>query len=122
MADDVVHVGDSFRIGGALIQVTQPRMLCFKLAIKMDIPRFETRFAESCRVGFYLRVLEESEVGAGDDIEQVSAAAEAVSVQNMLHLLYFEPDNLDGAGQTLRIEALSPGWRGSFEQRLAAAD
>ena len=121
MADDAVHIGDSFRIGGALVQVTQPRVPCFKLAIRMEIPRFETRFAESCRVGFYLRVIEEGEVGAGDDIERVGTDGEAISVRAMMHLLYYEPDYLAGAEQALRIAALSPGWRESFEGRLAAA-
>ena len=121
MRDDAVHIGDSFRIGGALVQVTQPRVPCFKLAIRMDIQRFETRFAESCRVGFYLRVLEEGEVGQGDDIERVGTDQEAISVRAMMHLLYYEPENLAGAEQALRIAALSPGWRESFEGRLAAA-
>ena len=67
--DDDVCVGDVFRIGGAVLEVSQPRIPCYKLAIKMGIEGFQNRFLESGKVGFYFRVLEEGEVGAGDTIE-----------------------------------------------------
>ena len=68
MGDDEVCVGDVFRIGGALVEVSQPRIPCYKLALKMGIGGFQNRFLESGRVGFYLRVIEEGEVGAGDEV------------------------------------------------------
>jgi MOSC domain-containing protein YiiM len=119
MPEDEVHIGDVFRVGGALVEVTQPRVPCYKLALKMGLKGFEKRFLASCRVGFYLRVLEEGEVGAGDGVDRVRIDPERITVREMCHLLYFDPENLEGARKALRIRALSPGWRQSFEQRLA---
>ncbi|NKB22658.1 MAG: MOSC domain-containing protein [Alphaproteobacteria bacterium] len=121
MSDEDVCVGDRFRVGGALAEVTQPRVPCFKLGILMGIEGFQKQFAAACRTGFYLRVLEEGEAGAGDVIERAGYGDVRMSVRDMMHLLYFEPDNIAGAKKALEIEALSPGWRGSFEERVAKA-
>ena len=120
MSDEDVCIGDIFQIGGALVEVTQPRVPCFKLGILMGIDNFQKLFAAACLTGFYLRVLEEGEVGAGDVIERAGGGAVRMSVRDMMHLLYFEPDNIEGAKKALEIEALSPGWRGSFEERVSA--
>jgi ferredoxin-NADP reductase/MOSC domain-containing protein YiiM len=122
MADEAIHIGDVFRIGDALVEVSQPRVPCFKLAIKMGIEGFEHVLLSSNRVGFYLRVLEEGIVGAGDPIERIEAAAAGVTVAEMNNLLYFDLGNLKGARKAIGIKALSPGWRGSFEDRLAKAE
>lgn len=119
MVEDKVHIGDVFRIGEALVEITQPRVPCYKLGIKMGSPRFLKTFLESCRVGFYLGVLEEGEVGAGDVIERVRSDPERVTVREACHLLYFDLDNLEGSKKALRVRALAPGWRRSFEERLA---
>jgi MOSC domain-containing protein YiiM len=76
-----------------LIQATQPRPPCYKLGIRMGRPTFPKQFLASGRVGFYLRVLQEGEVGAGDTIELLEAHPEAVSIRDILHLLYFDRDN-----------------------------
>jgi MOSC domain-containing protein YiiM len=119
MLEDMIHVGDVFRVGDALVEVTQPRVPCYKLGIKMGVSGFEKKFLASCRVGFYLRVLEQGEVGAGDAFGRVRTDPERMTVREICHLLYFEPENLEGATKALRIRALSPGWRQSFEERLA---
>ena len=121
MLEGDVHVGDVFRIGTALFQVTQPRVPCYKLAIKVGIENFYSRILESGRPGFYFRVLEEGEVGAGDAIERVRLDPVGLTVRQVSNLLYFDKDDLEGARTALRIEALSPGWRQSFEKRLAKA-
>ena len=121
MLEGDVHVGDVFRIGTALFQVTQPRVPCYKLAIKVGIENFYSRILESGRPGFYFRVLEEGEVGAGDAIERVRLDPVGLTVRQVSHLLYFDKDDLEGARTALRVEALSPGWRQSFEKRLAKA-
>jgi MOSC domain-containing protein YiiM len=118
MLEDEIHVGDVFRVGSALVAVTQPRVPCYKLGIKMGLPRFVKMYLASCQVGFYLRVLEEGEVGAGDVFDRVRTDAERMTVREICHLLYFDPENLGGARKALRIQALSPGWRQSFEERL----
>jgi MOSC domain-containing protein YiiM len=119
MLEDEIHVGDVFRAGGALVEVTQPRVPCYKLGIKMGLRGFEKTFLASGRVGFYLRVLEEGEVGAGDVLNRVRSDPERMTVREICHLLYFDPENLEGTRRALRIRALSPGWRQSFEERLA---
>jgi len=79
-------------------------------------------FLASCQVGFYLRVLEEGEVGTGDVFHRIKTDPERMTVREICHLLYFDPENLGGARKALRIRALSPGWRESFEDRLAKTE
>jgi len=121
MPDDAVCIGDVFRVGGALVEVTQPRVPCFKLGIRIGIEGFQKQFAQSCRVGFYLRVLEEGEVGPGDAFVRVRETPVRMTVREIMHLLYFDPDNLEDAQKALGLEALSPGWRGSFSDRIEKA-
>ena len=121
MPDDQTHIGDVFRLGSALVQVTQPRVPCYRLGIRMASPEFPKRFLQSNRVGFYMRVLQEGQVGTGDLIELVETDAQRMTVCEMNRLLYFDPQNVEDAKRALRIDALSPGWRGSFEERLEKA-
>ena len=122
MFDDEVCVGDVFRIGGALLEVSQPRIPCYKLAIKMGVEGFQNQFLESGKVGFYFRVLEEGEVGAGDAIELVRPDARRLTVTQVSNLLFFDKENLEGTRRALQIPALSHGWKGSFQERLAKAE
>jgi MOSC domain-containing protein YiiM len=71
LTEDAVHLGDVFRVGGATVEVSQPRLPCSKLGLRMQDNRFPKRFLRSLRTGFYLRVLEEGEVGAGDVLERL---------------------------------------------------
>ncbi|MGC1955524.1 MAG: MOSC domain-containing protein, partial [Gammaproteobacteria bacterium] len=119
MLEDDIRIGDRFRIGGALVEVSQPRIPCYKLAIKMGIDDFQNRFLKSGRVGFYFRVLEEGEVGAGDVIELVGRDHNGMSVRAVNDLLFFNTADLEGTRRALSIPALSHGWKGSFEQRLS---
>ncbi|MFQ6031068.1 MAG: MOSC domain-containing protein [Dehalococcoidia bacterium] len=121
MPDDQLHVGDLFRVGTALVEVTQPRVPCFKLALKMEMPKFLKLFMPSEKVGFYFRVLEEGEVATGDILERVKVDPERMTVREIYHLLYYEKEKLEGAQKALRIAALSPGWRGAFEQMAGIA-
>jgi len=96
MAEDRVHVGDVFRLGDAVVEVTQPRVPCYRLGIKMNDPRFPKLFLQSCRVGFYFRVLEEGEVGAGDDILLVREGPEGMTVRDVCHLILLRPAESGG--------------------------
>src|SRR3954454_12963205 len=91
LADDTVCIGDRYRIGGALFEVTQPRVTCYRLGIRMDEPGMAALVVAHHRPGFYLRVLEEGEVGAGDEIIKVADGPERVSVSAIDALLYL-PD------------------------------
>ncbi len=91
MPETEVRVGDAYRIGTAVLQVSQPRSPCFKLALKMERPAFLKAFLASGRTGFYFRVLEEGEIGAGDDIQLLSREPESVTVERMTRRLWPQP-------------------------------
>lgn len=118
LLEDQISIGDSFRIGGAVVQVTEPRTPCYKLGIKMGSDEFPRRFLASRRVGFYLRVLEESEVGVGDSILPLEHDPERMTIAELLRVAYFDKADLDGARKALRLTALSPGWRRFLRKRL----
>jgi MOSC domain-containing protein YiiM len=96
MLEDNVHIGDVFRVGDALLEVSQPRPPCFKLGMKMGMARFPKLFLATGRVGFYLRVLKEGEVGVGDTPDLVKSGPERVTVREISHLLFFDAENLEG--------------------------
>jgi ferredoxin-NADP reductase/MOSC domain-containing protein YiiM len=118
LADDAVCIGDRFQIGTALFEVTQPRVTCFRVGIRMNEPRMASLLTSSGRPGFYFRVLGEGEVAAGDGIVMVGEAGERMTVAEINALLYLPNHARDGLERALRVEALSPGWRGSFEALL----
>jgi ferredoxin-NADP reductase/MOSC domain-containing protein YiiM len=118
LADDAVCIGDRYRIGSALFEVTQPRVTCYRVGIRLNEPRMPALLTSSGRPGFYFRVLQEGEVGAGDDIVKVGEAKERMTVVEINALLYAPDHARDRLERALRIQALSPGWRGSFEALL----
>jgi len=122
MSDDEIHVGDRFKIGSALFEVTQPRVPCYKLAIKMGEEGFYNQILSSGRLGFYFRVIEVGEVGAGDIIEKVSEDPVEMSINEVNSLLYYNKDDFSRIEKAIKIKALSPGWRTSFADRLAKAE
>jgi ferredoxin-NADP reductase/MOSC domain-containing protein YiiM len=118
LPDDVVCIGDRYQIGGALFEVTQPRVTCYRVGIRMKEPRMPALLTSSGRPGFYFRVLREGEVGAGDEIVKVGETNERMTVAEINALLYSPGHARDQLERALRIEALSPGWRSSFERLL----
>ena len=118
LPDDAVCIGDRYRIGSALFEVTQPRVTCYRVGIRMNEPRMPALLTSSGRPGFYFRVLQEGEVGAGDEIVKVGEARERMTVAEINALLYSPNHPRDRLERALRIEALSPGWRASFEALL----
>jgi ferredoxin-NADP reductase/MOSC domain-containing protein YiiM len=119
LSDADVCVGDRYRIGGALFEVTQPRVTCYRLGIRMNEPEMAALLVAHGRPGFYFRVLGEGEVAAGDEITQVASGPERMSVREIDALLYMPGHPRDQLERALRIPALSAGWRGSFEALLA---
>jgi len=118
LPDDVVCIGDRYRIGDALFEVTQPRVTCYRVGIRMNEPRMPALLTSSGRPGFYLRVLQEGEVGADDEIVKAGEAVEQMTVAQVNALLYSSNHPRDRLERALQIEALSPGWRSSFEALL----
>lgn len=121
LADDEVCIGDRYRIGSTLFEVTQPRVTCYRVGIRMNDPQMPALLVSHRRPGFYFRVIEEGEIGAGDVIERVAEGAERISVAEMDALLYLPAHPREKLQRALRIPALSAGWKVSLEA-LAAAD
>ena len=113
-----VHIGDRFRIGTAEVVVTQPRLPCYKLGVRFGRADMPKRFLASRRTGFYLRVVEEGEVGAGDAVEQLDSEPNEVAVTEITEL-YLGSDAAPAAlRRVLRVAALPDVWRDEFEARL----
>lgn len=119
MLEESVHIGDIFQVGATVkLQLTQPRVPCFKLAYKMGLPEFPKQFLESQRVGFYFRVLVEGEITAGDEIARIEVASNSMSVTEILNLRYFDRGNHAKMAQARKLPALSPSWKRDFTKIL----
>jgi len=118
LSDQEVCIGDRYRAGGALLEVTQPRVTCYRVGIRMNEPEMPALLVAHGKTGFYFRVLEEGEVGAGDEIILVAPGPERMSVFTINALLYMPGHPRDQLERALRIPAMSPGWRASFEALL----
>ena len=114
LTEETVYIGDVFRIGTARLEVSQPRPPCFKLGLRMGRPTFPKAFLASGRVGFYLRVLEEGEIGAGDAIFREALGVGRMTVREISHLLHFDKSNREAAARAAELPALSQPWRESF--------
>jgi ferredoxin-NADP reductase/MOSC domain-containing protein YiiM len=118
LSDREVCIGDRYRIGDALFEVTQPRVTCYRVGMRMDEPRMAALLVSHGRPGFYLRVLEEGLVGAGDEIVKIADGPEGMTVTEIDALLYLPGHRREDLQRALRIPALSPGWQGSFRAVL----
>ncbi|MGO9987061.1 MAG: MOSC domain-containing protein [Rhodomicrobium sp.] len=118
LSDQEVCIGDRYRIGQALFEVTQPRVTCYRVGIRMNEPKMAALLVAHGRPGFYFRVLEEGEVEAGEEIVQVAAGPEHMSVSEIDALLYLPGHSRSQIERALRIPALSKGWRDSFRALL----
>jgi len=118
LGDDEVCIGDRYRIGDAIFEVSQPRVTCYRVGIRMNEPRMAALLVAHHRPGFYFRVLQEGEVGAGDDIEKIADGPERITVAEVDALLYLPGHSREQLEQALRIPALSQGWQNSFQAML----
>jgi ferredoxin-NADP reductase/MOSC domain-containing protein YiiM len=120
LGDDEVCIGDRYRIGSATFEVTQPRVTCYRVGIRMEDPRIPALLVSHHRPGFYCRVLEEGEVQAGDEIVKLATGPEEMTVAEADALLYLPGHPRQQLLRALRIPALSPGWQTSFRALLDA--
>jgi len=118
LPDREVCIGDRYRIGDAVFEVTQPRVTCYRVGIRMNEPRMPALLVEHRRPGFYFRVLQEGEVGVGDDIVKVTDGPERSTVAEIDALLYLPGHSREQLERALRIPALSQGWQTSFQTML----
>jgi ferredoxin-NADP reductase/MOSC domain-containing protein YiiM/ferredoxin len=115
LPDNEVCIGDRCCIGDAIFEVTQPRVTCYRIGIRMNEPRMAALLVAHRRPGFYLRVLQEGEVGAGDDIVKITDGPERISVAEVDALLYLPGHSAEQLQRALRVPALSKGWQTSFQ-------
>ena len=120
LSDDEVCIGDRYRIGSAVFEVTQPRVTCYRLGIRMNNPQMPALLVSHRRPGFYLRVIQEGEIGAGDEILKVSEGSEKITVAEIDALLYLPNHERSRIAIAAHIPALARGWRSSFEALLKA--
>jgi ferredoxin-NADP reductase/MOSC domain-containing protein YiiM/ferredoxin len=118
LSDDEVCIGDRYRIGTATFEVTQPRVTCYRVGIRMNDPRIPALLVSHHRPGFYFRVLKEGEVQAGDAIMKLASGPEQMPVAEADALLYLPGHTRQQLLRALRIPALSPGWQASFQALL----
>lgn len=124
MLEDEVHLGDRWRIGSAETVVTQPRLPCYKLGIRFQSDDMVKRFLESRRTGFYLAVLREGDVGAGDKIEVIARDPIAVPVSEITRLYVakrYAESEVASVRRAMQVEGLPEGWKEYFRERLEKA-
>ena len=121
LPDDQVCIGDRYRIGEAVFEVTQPRVTCYRVGIRMGDPRIPALLVSHHRPGFYLRVLREGAVRAGNDIVKIASGPEGMTVAEIDALLYLPGHPRERMQRALRIPALPAGWRDSFQAILGQA-
>ena len=117
-SDDEVCIGDRYRIGTAVFEVTQPRVTCYRVGIRMNDPRIPALLVSHRRPGFYFRVVEEGDVQAGDELLKLASGPEQMTVAEVNALLYLPGHQRQQLLRALRIPALSPGWQASFRALL----
>ncbi|HEX6552882.1 MAG TPA: MOSC and FAD-binding oxidoreductase domain-containing protein [Ktedonobacteraceae bacterium] len=121
LSDEEVCIGDQYRIGSALFEVTQPRVTCYRVGIRMNEPQMAALLVSHKKPGFYFRVLQEGEVEAGDEIVKVADGPERMTVAEIDGMLYLGSHSREQLERAQRISALSPGWKASFQALLEQA-
>ncbi len=122
LPDDEVCIGDRYRIGAAVFEVTQPRVTCYRVGMRMEVPNMAALLVSHHRPGFYLRVVTEGEVAAGQEIVKVASGPESVTVAEIDALLYLPGHPREVLDRALRVPALSQGWKTSLESLAKQAD
>jgi ferredoxin-NADP reductase/MOSC domain-containing protein YiiM len=122
LPDDEVCIGDQYQIGDAVFEVSQPRVTCYRVGLRLGQPRLPALLVSHHRPGFYLRVLRAGAVEAGDPILKVRAGPERMTVAEVDALLYLPGHDHDDVARALRIPALSPGWQESFQAVLSTGE
>lgn len=121
LPSDVARVGDRYRLGTTLLEVTQPRQPCFKLGMRMNDPHFVAAFAKALRVGFYLRVIEPGALRAGDIITLEHRAATVFSIADVMKLYLSEHHDIERLAAAVAMPGLSAAWREELGERLTKA-
>ena len=116
--EDVINIGDHFRIGSAEVVATQPRMPCYKLGVKFGRMGVVRRFLASGRPGIYFKVLQEGEVEAGETIELISKDENNITVKDIVRLYVKDNKDIESMQRVIRVRALPIGWRTHFREQI----
>ena len=119
LLEDIVNIGDKFRIGSAEFTVTQPRIPCYKLGIRLGRDDIVKRFLQSGRTGFYLAVTQEGQLSAGDAIERLTVNEQHVTIPDITNLYVAKAPELALLEKVSNLPDLPPGWRDYFRKRLS---
>jgi ferredoxin-NADP reductase/MOSC domain-containing protein YiiM/ferredoxin len=120
LSDEEVCIGDRYRIGDAEFEVTQPRVTCFRVGMRLGEPEMPNLLVSHHRPGFYFRVITEGQVRAGDPIVRTRRGRHELSVADVDALLYLPDRNIEQLLKAVDVPALSPGWQQSFHDMLTA--
>ena len=118
MLENKICIGDSFKIGTTIVQVTQPRTPCYKLAARFMRKDLPTRFLQSLKTGFYLRVLQEGQVTAEDYFTLCDQDPNPVTVGEVSRIYHFQHDDRDAVENVLKNRSLSAEWRAVFQKKV----
>jgi MOSC domain-containing protein YiiM len=114
-----LNIGDKFRVGSAIVMVTEPRMPCYKLGIRFGRSDVVKRFLASERTGFYFAVLQEGEVGVGDSIELIERSKDSFKLSDITALYTHEKHNVGLLRRAIEVATLPESWKSYFRHRLA---
>jgi MOSC domain-containing protein YiiM len=118
MFEDELNIGDKFKVGTATVMVTQPRLPCYKLGIKFGRADILRRFLQSGRTGFYFSVVDEAEVGVGDQLDLLEKSPHGVRVRDITRLYLSATVDPNLLRRAIAVEALPESWRVYFQERL----
>lgn len=118
MNETQVHIGDVYRVGSAVVQVSQPRQPCWKLAMKWGLDDLPLLFTNSGAIGFYLRVLEKGEVKTGDELRLLRLHPDRITVEEANRVMHKDREDMEGMRRLFALDALSASWAKTFAKRL----
>ena len=116
--EDKINIGDQFKINECLLQVSQPRIPCYKIGIKLNSREFPKMFSQSGLLGSYLRVIHDGEISTGDEIHKVHSEENSMSLKDIAHLLFVDVKNIELMKQALDIKPLTEEIKEKFRERL----
>ncbi|RAV20642.1 MOSC domain-containing protein [Paenibacillus contaminans] len=122
LTEPTVHIGDTFLLGEAVVQISQPRQPCFKLAVKYGVPDMPVKVQNTGYTGYYFRVLEEGYVSKESRLTRLAADGGGISVEFANRIMHHDKENMDGVRRILAVTALSASWRATFEKRLVGME
>ncbi|WP_442602873.1 MOSC domain-containing protein [Paenibacillus sp. KN14-4R] len=118
MLEDDVCIGDTFQLGEAVVQITQPRQPCFKLSVRYDAPKLPVQMQDTGYTGYYFRVLKEGLVTSGSELELLSRHELGITISYANRIMHHEKTNMEGMQNILAVDALSDSWRATFTKRI----